>query len=172
MSKPLNIRQQRFCEFVASGLSGTEAWLKAGYAVGREVARRNASESLTKPVIKARIAQLRLPQTKRLLLTKDRHRQLLMAVEESGSEKTQDRLRAIEIDAKLAGFFAPDRVEVETGPKTLDDIKARADGMVSALDLRAHLRAQAQEPDNSCNGNGRKPDEKATPSPLSRWNPA
>ena len=173
MSKPLNIRQQRFCEFVACGDSQAESYLKAGFKVPRNDARKHASALMTKHDIKARVAELRKPQTRKLLLTKDRHRQLLMAVAESGTEKTQDRLRAIEIDAKLAGFFAPERVEVETGPKTLDDIKARADGMVSALDLRAHLRAQAEASNNSgtSTGNGRQPDEKEAPRPLSRWNP-
>jgi len=173
MSKPLSIRQQRFCEFIASGMSGGKAWLKAGYEASDGGSRKLACEALTKVNIAARIAELRKPQTRKLLLTKDRHRQLLMAVAESGTEKTQDRLRAIEIDAKLAGFFAPERVEVETGPKTLDDIKARADGMVSALDLRAHLRAQAEASNNSgtSTGNGRQPDEKEAPRPLSRWNP-
>ena len=52
-------------------------------------------------------------------------------------------MRAIEIDAKLAGDFAPDRVEVETGPKTLDSIRERAAAVASALDLNARLRRQS-----------------------------
>lgn len=59
MKRELNARQERFCELVASGKSQTDAWIKAGYNVTREVARRNAAESLTKPDIIARVAGLR-----------------------------------------------------------------------------------------------------------------
>lgn len=45
------------------------------------------------------------------------------------------RLRAIEIDAKLAGYFAPDQVVVETGPKTLEAVRERARTMASAMSL-------------------------------------
>jgi hypothetical protein len=69
--RPLNVRQERFCELVASGKSGTDAWLEAGYNVSREVARTNAAESLANPRIEARVAQLRAPQTVAALLSKE-----------------------------------------------------------------------------------------------------
>lgn len=47
--------------------------------------------------------------------------------------KKCDPLRAIEIYSKLLGHFEPDRVEVETGPKTLQSIKERAAQVSSAL---------------------------------------
>jgi hypothetical protein len=46
---------------------------------------------------------------------------------EDPRQKTQDRLRAMEIDARLAGQFEPDRTEIEVGPKTLLSIKERAE---------------------------------------------
>ena len=47
--------------------------------------------------------------------------------------KMADKLRAIELDSKLAGHFEPDRIEVEAGSKTLDVIAARAKKVGSIL---------------------------------------
>ena len=60
-----------------------------------------------------------------------------MRIMEDPTVKMQDRLRAMEIDAKLAGHFEPDRVEVDVGEKTLLSIKERAQQMVSALARKA-----------------------------------
>jgi len=133
--RALNVRQQRFCEFIVAGESQTDAYLMAGWKVTRKSARVNASELLAKPNIKAHIADLRKPQTKKAILTKDRKRELMHEIAESKSEKTQDRLRAIELDAKLNGEFAPDRVEVETGPNTLQAVRERAKEMASAMSI-------------------------------------
>lgn len=129
----LTVRQERFCEFIVAGRTGTDAWLDAGYEVSRSVARTNAAESLANPRIQARIAALRAPQTKKALLTKDRKRELMRDIAESTAQKTQDRLRAMELDAKLAGDFAPDQVVVETGPKTLEAVRERAKLMASPM---------------------------------------
>ena len=140
--RPLTVRQERFCEFIIAGESQTESYLQAGWKVTRKSARVNASELLAKPNIKEKIAELRAPQTRKALLSKDRKREILQALAESASQKTQDRLRAIEIDAKLAGDFAPDQVVVETGPKTLEAVRERAKSMASAM---ARVRESTQD---------------------------
>jgi hypothetical protein len=157
--RALTVRQERFCEFIASGSSGTEAYLNAGFKCTRATARTNAAETLAKTRIKARIAELRKPVTKKLLLTKDRQREVLKDIVEEIGSGYMVKIRAIEVDAKLAGFFAPDRVEIDPGPKTLDDIRARAREMVSAFDLRSQMLSQAQPAisgngSNGHNGNG------------------
>lgn len=180
--RKLTVRQERFCELIASGKSGVDAWLEAGYEVSRDVARTNAAESLAKPRIQARIAELRKPQTKAALRKKEDNLRFLAEVigtaladigpdsplcteytEEfigggargklkrgnapRGNEtvgenvmrrrvKKPDPLRAIELYSKLLGHFEPDRVEVETGPKTLLSIKERASQVSSALARR------------------------------------
>lgn len=78
--RELNQRQQRFCELIAAGESNTEAWLKAGYRVSREVAAVNANESLKNPKIEARIAELRKPQTKAALRKKEDNLRFLAEV--------------------------------------------------------------------------------------------
>ncbi|MCE5310430.1 MAG: hypothetical protein LLG20_22565 [Acidobacteriales bacterium] len=119
---------------IAAGKSGPDAWLEAGYQVkNRDVAKANACEALTNPYIEARVAELRKPQTKKTLSSRDHKRLLAMQLMEDPRQKTQDRLRAMEIDARLAGQFEPDRTEIEVGPKTLLSIKERAAQVASAL---------------------------------------
>lgn len=106
--------------------------MKTGYKVSRDVARTNAAESLAKPHIKARVAELQKPVTAKPLMSRDRKRELLAKIAE-GSAKDTDKIRAMEVDAKLAGHFEPDRAEIEIGPKTLLSIKERAALVSSAL---------------------------------------
>jgi hypothetical protein len=60
-------------------------------------------------------------------------------IAESPTQKTQDRLRAIEIDAKLAGDFAPEQHVIEAGPKTLDAARERAKQIGSPLGRAINL---------------------------------
>lgn len=180
--RKLTVRQERFCELIASGKSNTDAWLEAGYEVSRDVAAVNAHESLRNPRIQAKIAELRKPQTKQALRKKEDNLRFLAEVigtalasvgpdspicteytedfiaggtrgklkrgnaprgnETIGTDvirrrvKKCDPLRAIELYSKLLGHFEPDRVEVETGPKTLQSIKERAAQVSSTLARR------------------------------------
>ena len=136
MKRPLNVRQERFCEFIAAGESQTDAYLKAGFKVSKADARKHAARLMTKDDIKARIAELRKPQTKKALLSRDRKREILAEIAIDSTATRSDRIRAMEVDAKLAGHFEPDRVEVEAGPKTLLSIKERAAQVSSALARR------------------------------------
>lgn len=132
-SRPLTVRQERFCEFVVAGDSLTEAYLKAGWKVTRTTAKVNGSKLLTNAAIKAKIAELRQPQTRKALMSKDYKRELLRQIAEDSKAGALVKIRAMEVDAKLAGHFEPDRVEVEAGPKTLLSIKERASQVTSAL---------------------------------------
>lgn len=131
--KPLNIRQDRFCENVVSGMSNAEAYVKAGFKVSRADAAKHAARLMKNDGVKARIAELRKPQTRKVLLSKDRKRELLRDIAENDKAPVLARLRSIEIDAKLAGHFEPDRTEIDIGPKTLLSIKERAAQVTSAL---------------------------------------
>jgi phage terminase small subunit len=133
MRRPLNIRQERFCEFIADGESQTDAYLKAGFKVDKGVARRNAARLMTNADIAARIAELRKPVTKKLLLSKDRKRELLRDIAEDPDRPPMVRIRAIEIDAKLAGHFEADRVEVDSGSFNLDAVRERMRAIVSPM---------------------------------------
>lgn len=80
MTKPLNVRQQRFCEFIAAGENQTEAYLKAGFKVDKSVARRNGARLLTNADIKERVSELRKPQTKAALRMKEDNLRFLAEV--------------------------------------------------------------------------------------------
>ena len=90
--------------------------------------------------IKAKIAELRAPQTKKALLSKDRKREIMRDIAESPTQKTQDRLRAIEIDAKLAGDFAPEQHVIDAGPQTLEAIRKRAKEMAYPLGIASNAK--------------------------------
>lgn len=154
---PLKPRQLRFCELIVGGASATSAYKQAGYVGKGNTAESTASKLLRNPKVQARIAELRKPITKKILMSKDRKREILRDMVENPATKPADMLRAIEIDAKLAGHFAPDKVEVETGPKALESIRERAAKVASALDLNARLRGRGTA---------------ARAMGLSRWNPA
>jgi len=140
MKKALNTRQERFCEFIAAGEKQTDAYVKAGFKVPKSVARRNAARLRTKADIKNRVAELRAPQTAAALLTRDRKRELLARIAEDTTATRSDRIRAIEVDAKLAGHFEPDRMAVETGPSTLESIRERARNVASLMSLAYKVR--------------------------------
>jgi hypothetical protein len=100
--------------------------LKAGYKVTREVARTNAAESLANPRIKARVEELRKPQTKALLLTRDRKREILREIVEDRTAPLDARIRSMAEDSRMAGHYEPDRTEIDVGQRTLQSIRERA----------------------------------------------
>lgn len=135
MKRPLNVRQERFCEFIAAGESQTGAYIKAGFRVSKADARKHAARLMTKDDIKARIAELRKPQTRRVLMTRDEKREKLRQIVESESIGIMAKLRALELDAKLAGDFAPEQHVVETSNKTLESIQERARRITSLMSI-------------------------------------
>jgi hypothetical protein len=70
-ARPLNTRQLRFCEFVVSGDSDVQAYMKAGYTKSLKNAEANAWRMKENEGVKAHIALLRLPQTKAALRKKE-----------------------------------------------------------------------------------------------------
>jgi phage terminase small subunit len=138
----LNWRQEQFCELIVAGKSGTDAWLEAGYKVSREVARTNAAESLANPRIEARIAELRAPVTKKLLLTRERKREILREIAEDVTSPKVDRLRALAEDNRMEGHYEPEKLEIDAGPNTLEAIQQRAKRMASALSLAPQASQQ------------------------------
>ena len=136
MKKSLNIRQERFCEFIAAGESQTDAYLKAGFKVPKTDARKHAARLMTKDDVKARIAELRKPQTKKALLTRDRKREILRDIVEDPKTPVLERIRAMAEDSRMAGHYEPDRTEIAVGQRTLLSIKERAAQLSRALGRR------------------------------------
>ena len=137
MIRPLSTRHERFCEFVATGDSQVDPYLKAGYKVTRTNARQHAARLMTIDDIKNRIATLRRPKIEKLLLSRDAKREMLPKWASDPTAKLADRIRSIEIDAKLAGHFEPERTEVELGQRTLAAIEERAQHVGAVLSIAA-----------------------------------
>ena len=78
--KSLTVRQERFCELIVEGKDGTAAYLGAGWTCSREAAKVSASRLLTLDNIKAKIAELRKPQTAESLMTKEEKLSFLTSV--------------------------------------------------------------------------------------------
>lgn len=156
----ITVRQERFCQRVAAGMPAYRAYQDAGYDGTGNVAGAASSRMLKDVKISLRIADIMRPDEKKLVVTKDRKRQLLRQKIESGEFKPADWLRAIEIDAKLAGDFAPERMEVEQGPKTLESIRTRATEVSAALDRNARLKSRQLTAS-----------PESMPTGLSRWSP-
>ena len=122
MNRPLNIRQQRFAEFLVSGEKATHAYIRAGYKVTEKVARTNAARMLANAHVKAYIAKLRAPDTVRAFLTKDEKREMIAKLVRK-KLTVSDLVKLLAEDSRLAGHYEAKRIEVETGPITLDTIK-------------------------------------------------
>jgi hypothetical protein len=131
--RKLTVRQERFCELIAAGRSGTDAWIEAGHDCTRPSARALAAAALTNDSIKAKIAQLRAPQTAATLLTRDRKRELLRQIAEKQDAPLDVRIRAMAEDSRMAGHYEPDRTEIDVGPRTLQSIRERAATIHSSM---------------------------------------
>ena len=140
MKGKLNTRQEKFCEFIAAGETQAEAYLKAGFKVTLPVARRNASRLLTNADIQAHLAKLRSSQTTAAMLARNDKRIMLARIAKDETVKVADRIRAIEVDAKIAGHFEPERLQVDPGPHSLATIQERARRVASALSLAPMVR--------------------------------
>lgn len=159
-SNSLNARQERFCQRVAAGMPASRAYAEAGYTGTGNVADTTGARLLRKAQIKDRVAELLRKDSAKVVLTKEMKRNFYLEVVNDPRQKMTDRLRASELDAKIAGDFAPDQHVVETGPKTLESIRDRATEVSAALDRNARRKMIS---------NGSEP---TTPSGLSRWKPA
>jgi phage terminase small subunit len=112
----LTARQERFCQEYINCLNGTEAAIKAGYSA--KVANRIATENLSKLVIVNRLKELQKPLAEKLNITRDdilKEYQALYKSEPDGFlVKHSDRLKALELTAKMLGFNEPDKLDLTT----------------------------------------------------------
>ena len=96
------------------------------YSHDPRVAESNACRMMENDGVKARIAELRKPQTEAALLTKERKREILRRIVEDDTRNLQDRLRAMAEDSKLAGHYEPEKQQIDHRVSNLDEIRKRA----------------------------------------------
>jgi len=120
----LTARQERFCQEYINCLNGTEAAIKAGYSA--KVANRIATENLSKLVIVNRLKELQKPLAEKLNITRDdilKEYQALYKSEPDGFlVKHSDRLKALELTAKMLGFNEPDRLDLTTKGESMKPV--------------------------------------------------
>ena len=105
---------------------------------------------MTNDNVQAIIAELRKPQTDAVLLSKEQQRVICREIAINPKGSPMARLRAIEVDAKLAGFFAPDQVVVDTGPNELASIEERAKHCARVLSIATAPHQHQSNPANDC----------------------
>ncbi|PZV38540.1 terminase small subunit [Mesorhizobium kowhaii] len=114
---PLNTRQERFAQnLVAKAMNATAAYKAAGYAAKTDAtARAGASELLTNPEVKARVAELQAKASQRNEITVDA---ILRELDEArlGAMMTNQYGAAVQASlgrAKIAGLIT-DKAELLT----------------------------------------------------------
>ena len=194
----INARQERFAQFVASGIPDTTAYIQAGYKNSEKNGERNAWQLKENQGVKARIAELLAKNAEKSEYKRADLVKLLVSVLKTpvdevdethvlAQEVTTDAIRGGIVRTKvkmmgkiesarllveIMGWKEPEKHEVDVGPRMLDAIKERAERVASALDLQAHLRAKAAGTTAHANGNGHSNGNGHAPTKagsLSRW---
>jgi len=104
MLPKLKPKQARFVrEYIDNGGNATQAAIAAGYA--ERNARGIGSENLTKPHIKEAIRELTEAREKSSGITAEWVRQQIAQIAQKEEAKDQDRLKALDMLAKMLGLY-------------------------------------------------------------------
>lgn len=133
MASGLTLKQQRLAERHVAGDTGLEAARFAGYSGSDNNLMVMASTTLSLPKVRAYIAELRKPETKAAIKSKDAKLKFLASVIEGKDFKMGDRLRAVDIANRMAGHYEAEKVVLETGDNTLAFLQDRAKEVMSGL---------------------------------------
>lgn len=193
----INARQERFAQFVASGVPATRAYRQAGYTDRNNNAEKNAVHLTENHGVKARIAELLAKNAEKSEYKRaDLVNLMVLALQTAVGDVDEKHVLAQEVTTDtigeatirkrvkmmgkiecarllvdIMGWKAPEQITVETGPKTLDAIKERAEKVASVLNLRARMNSAQAGSNGHSNGNGNG-NGHAKPGTLSRWKPA
>ncbi len=102
-----NPRWEQFAQRVATGESATSAY-RALYNASTKSAEAHGCRLVKSGKVSARIAELQGEAAKTCVMTIATRRELLARFAQSETERTADRIRALELDAKLAGDLKGD----------------------------------------------------------------
>ena len=111
MTTLTNTRWEQFAQRVASGESATSAY-RALYKAAPKSAEAHGCRLVKSGKVSARVAELQAEAAKACVMTLTQRRELLARFAQSEGERTADRIRALELDAKLAGELKGDSVTV------------------------------------------------------------
>ena len=106
----MTLKERRFAEEFSKCGNGAAAARKAGYS--EHTARQIATENLAKPYIRQYIDELiEDDDTERIADAREVLRALTAIVRDEEAAN-RDRIRAVEVLAKIRGFSAPERQEI------------------------------------------------------------
>jgi hypothetical protein len=106
-------QHELFCQNLIKGMTQQAAYLAAGYKCTERSAQANASALLASPKIMAYMAELREKAEKEAVMDVTEKRQTLANIARDAVDmKPVDRMRAIDLDAKLAGHYAPEELNI------------------------------------------------------------
>ena len=104
MLPKLKPKQARFVRaYIDNGGNATQAAITAGY--NQKTARQIGSENLTKPYIQEAIRELTEAREKSAGITAEWVRQQIAQIAQNESAKDQDRLKALDMLAKMLGLY-------------------------------------------------------------------
>lgn len=113
MNPDLTQKQKLFCQYYIIDWNGSKAAIKAGYS--EKTAKEIASENLTKPNIKEYIKGIQENLEEQAEISRLRQLKLLIDIAyHNEKERTNDRLKAIEIINKMLGYNEPDKLDLST----------------------------------------------------------
>ena len=111
----MNQRQKKFADLYLQGMSGAEAYTKAGYSCVGTTASKAASRLLNKVELKEYISTMNEKTDKSTILSITERKELLtrIALRQEG-ESPSDAIRASAELSKMDGAYEPERQEVNT----------------------------------------------------------
>lgn len=142
-----NPRRERFAQRVAEAGNASAAYRSTYGSDGRS-AEVGGSRLLRNAEVRGRVQELQGETAKAAVMTLEEQRLLLAAIArgEHLNAKICDRIRAIELDAKLAGFFASadgsaNQVVVFNSPTNFENRR----GIILTEERRAELMKKKRE---------------------------
>lgn len=120
----INPQQLQFCENVADGFCYTTAYSMAYPKCALLSAPSKASRLVTNGNVWKKIKQLRRHVETRNILERKMKREILAGVMMDGSLPLTERLSAMNLDNKMAGHYAPDKLLLGASA-TMSDILDR-----------------------------------------------
>src|SRR2546422_11565497 len=107
--RPLSSREARFCEEYGIDSCAAKAAERAGYS--QKTARSQGSRLLARRAVAAAIREAREKRSGAVALKKEEVERELRLIALSDTQKTSDRLRALELAARILGLLV-DRSEL------------------------------------------------------------
>lgn len=111
----VNQRQKKFADLYLQGLSGAEAYEKAGYDCVGDTASKAASRLLNNVEVKNYIAKMNEKADKSTILSITERKEMLSRIAaRTEGESPQDAIRAMAELSKMDGAYEPKKHETQT----------------------------------------------------------